>query len=420
MKTIRKILLAVLCACLLLTGCSSGEAAMTFGKTQISENVFRYWLSYYKNIFLNTYKDIDNTAESFAMVLENGQTAEEYLYNQTVENVQMTLICMELFRQNGLSLSSALEEQIDDYVDDILKEYADGNKKTLNAALSVYGVNMNMLREIYRDQEKSGVLFDYMYGTNGTTPVTEEEYTAYYEDNYCHIRHIYVNNQYYYVTDENGNSVSSSESSGLQVNDTIVRINGMRIYTDTDLSYKLQYTNDNDFTVDVRRNGEIVTLEHVRFEDTATTGRLDFWVYGQKPTVGSVLSYAAKNTYSIARMTWVCFLDLIRGNVGFHDMSGPVGIVNAIGEAATLGETLREHVLSLLSLSTLVTINLGFCNLLPLPALDGGRLVFLIIEAIRRKPIKPEHEGMVHLVGMGLLMLLMLAVTYNDIVRLIQ
>ena len=112
MKTIRKILLAVLSACLFLTGCSSGEAAMTFGKTQISENVFRYWLSYYKNIFLNTYKDIDNTAESFAMVLENGQTAEEYLYNQTVENVQMTLICMELFRQNGLSLPSALEEQL--------------------------------------------------------------------------------------------------------------------------------------------------------------------------------------------------------------------------------------------------------------------------------------------------------------------
>ena len=72
---------------------------------------------------------------------------------------------------------------------------------------------MNMLREIYRDQEKSGVLFDYMYGTNGTTPVTEEEYDAYYEDNYCHIRHIYVNNQYYYVTDENGNSVFDDKGS---------------------------------------------------------------------------------------------------------------------------------------------------------------------------------------------------------------
>ena len=212
-KTIQRILLAGLSACLLLSGCASGETAMTYGKTQISENVFRYWLSYYKNIFLKTYKDIDNTAESFAMVLENGQTAEEYLYSQTVENVQMTLICMELFRQNELSLPSALEKQIDDYVDDILKEYADGNKKTLNAALSVYGVNMNMLREIYRDQEKSGVLFDYMYGTNGTTPVTEEEYNAYYEDNYCHIRHIYVNNQYYYVTDENGNSVFDDKGS---------------------------------------------------------------------------------------------------------------------------------------------------------------------------------------------------------------
>lgn len=207
MKTIRKILLAILSACLLLSGCASSETVMTYGKTQISENVFRYWLSYYKNIFLNTYKDLKNTTESFAAVLENGQTAEEYLYSQTVENVQMTLICMELFRQNGLSLPSALEKQIDDYVDDILKEYADGNKKTLNAALAVYGVNINMLRDIYRDQEKSGVLFDYMYGKNGIIPVTEAEYTAYYEDNYCHIRHIYVNNQYYYVTDENGNSV---------------------------------------------------------------------------------------------------------------------------------------------------------------------------------------------------------------------
>ena len=204
---IKKILLAALSACLLCTGCASGETAMSYGKTEISENVFRYWLSYYKNSFLNTYKDLKNTADSFATVLPNGETTEDYLYRQTVEDVKMTLICMELFRENGLTLSDALETQIDDYVDDILKEYAGGNKKTLNAALATYGVNMDMLRQIYRDQEKSGALFDYMYGENGTTPVTEEDYTAYYEENYCHIRHIYVNNQYYYVTDENGNSV---------------------------------------------------------------------------------------------------------------------------------------------------------------------------------------------------------------------
>mgnify|MGYP004653557059 CR=1 FL=1 len=204
---IKNILLAALSACLLCTGCASGETAMSYGKTEISENVFRYWLSYYKNSFLNTYTDLKNTADSFATVLPNGETAETYLYDQTVENVKMTLICMELFRENGLTLSDALETQIDDYVDDILKEYAGGNKKTLNAALATYGVNMDMLRQIYRDQEKSGALFDYMYGENGTTPVTEEDYTAYYEENYCHVRHIYVNNQYYYMTDENGYSV---------------------------------------------------------------------------------------------------------------------------------------------------------------------------------------------------------------------
>lgn len=192
---------------ILLSGCSMGQTAMTYGKTEISENTFRYWLSYYKNIYLSTYKDIQNTAESFSTVLENGQTAEEYLYQQTVENIKMTLICMELFRQNGLSLSASLEQQIDDYIDDLLKEYAGGSKKTLNAALSTYGVNMTMLRDIYRDQEKSGALFSYMYGENGTMVVTESDYASYYTDNYCHIRHIYVNNQYYYVTDENGNSV---------------------------------------------------------------------------------------------------------------------------------------------------------------------------------------------------------------------
>ena len=129
MKSIRKFLLAVLSASLLLNGCASSETAMSYGKTQISENVFRYWLSYYKNTFLNTYKDLTNTVESFQMVLENGQTAEEYLYAQTIENVKMTLICMELFRENELRLPETLEKQIDDYVDDILKEYAKENRK---------------------------------------------------------------------------------------------------------------------------------------------------------------------------------------------------------------------------------------------------------------------------------------------------
>ena len=94
--------------------------------------------------------------------------------------------------------------------------------------------------------------------------------------------------------------------------------------------------------------------------------------------------------------------------------------MTTIGEAVSYGETFRQHLLSVLSLASFITINVGIFNLLPIPALDGARIVFLLVEAIRRKPVPPEREGMVHLAGMALLMLLMIAVTAQDILRLIQ
>ena len=219
-------------------------------------------------------------------------------------------------------------------------------------------------------------------------------------------------------TDEAGASTSTSMACGLQVDDEIIRINGMRVFTDTDISYKLQYTEDSNFTVVVRRDGELVTLHDVEFKDTATEGRLDFYVYPQEKTVANVLSYAARDTISTARIIWMSLFDLLTGKYGFHDLSGPVGIVSAIGDAATFGETFRQHAMSLMSLMTMITINVGIFNLLPLPALDGGRLVFLAVEGVRRKPIKPEHEGMVHFIGLALLLLLMVAVTFNDVANL--
>nr|MBQ4318636.1 site-2 protease family protein [Clostridia bacterium] len=93
--------------------------------------------------------------------------------------------------------------------------------------------------------------------------------------------------------------------------------------------------------------------------------------------------------------------------------SGPVGVTTAIGEAAKSG-----GIMNVLNLCALITINLGIFNLFPLPALDGGRIVFLVIEWIRGKPLKPEYEGYVHFVGIVLLMLLMVFITYKDIMRL--
>lgn len=96
------------------------------------------------------------------------------------------------------------------------------------------------------------------------------------------------------------------------------------------------------------------------------------------------------------------------------EMSGPVGITSELGNAAKKDDGGKM----LLSLVVLITVNLGICNLLPIPALDGGRLLFLLIEAIRRKPMNPKYEGYVHLIGFALLMLLFVFVTYQDVLRL--
>ena len=214
--------------------------------------------------------------------------------------------------------------------------------------------------------------------------------------------------------------ISTCADTGLQVGDTILKIDGMRILTDTDLSYKLSSSENDTMEVVVRRDGKKVTLDAVTFRNKLNDTRLDFYVESVKLTPWSVISYSFLDTISTGRLIWSSLRDLVTGKYGFHDLSGPVGIVSTIGEAASYGETFKQHLTSVLSLASFITVNVGIFNLLPIPALDGARLVFLVVEAIRRKPIPPEKEGMVHFAGMALLFLLMIAVTFQDITRLFQ
>ena len=225
------------------------------------------------------------------------------------------------------------------------------------------------------------------------------------------------------VENEQGEIVeytSSSYECGLREGDVIHSLNGLRIFSATDLSYKLSSTNEETFDVEVIRDGKKITIDDVKFEDTKNGGRIDFYLTGLDRTPLNVLNYSVKDTISTARLIWISLLDLIKGRYGVNELSGPVGIVSTIGEAASVGDTIKENVLSLINLTIFITINVGVCNMLPIPALDGGRFVFLLIEAIRRKPVKPEHEGYVHLAGMLLLFALMIFATYNDILRLIK
>jgi regulator of sigma E protease len=200
----------------------------------------------------------------------------------------------------------------------------------------------------------------------------------------------------------------------------------MRIFTAMDMSY--QFTNDEDGTYDitVKRNGERVLLKDVQLKVEDNTVHYDFWVYPGEITVGSVTVQAFKQTATDARLIYISLIDMVRGKYSVKDMSGPVGIVDSIGsviESETDADTGKinwsELADSMLTLAAFITINVGIFNLLPLPALDGGRLIFLIIEAIRRKPVKPEHEGMVHAIGMALLLILMIVITVSDVIKLV-
>lgn len=131
-------------------------------------------------------------------------------------------------------------------------------------------------------------------------------------------------------------------------------------------------------------------------------------------SVPNILKHSFYRSTSTVKMIWQSLFDLITGRYGFEAVSGPVGVTGAIGEAAS------ESFSYLVYLSVVISMNLGIFNLLPFPALDGGRLMFILLEMIRRKPIKPEYEGYVHFAGIIILFSLMLLVTFKDIAGLIR
>ena len=108
--------------------------------------------------------------------------------------------------------------------------------------------------------------------------------------------------------------------------------------------------------------------------------------------------------------------DMLSGRMGLNNLSGPVGVAGVINDAVHSG---RDSILNILFIVATLTLNLGIFNLLPLPALDGGRLFFMLIELIRGKPVPPEKEGLVHTIGFALLLLLAAAVSYSDIMKLV-
>ena len=205
---------------------------------------------------------------------------------------------------------------------------------------------------------------------------------------------------------------------GLQAGDEIVAVNGRHCFVANDMLYELMRTESCRANFTVRRDGRLVELPDVRFdtwqdEQGQTHMTLGFTVYGLKKTPLNVLKESANSVIYYGRIIYTSLADLLRGRESINDLSGPVGIVTAIGQAASYG---WEDVAELL---VLITINLGVFNLLPFPALDGGKIVFLLIEAVTGHAVPEKIQSSLTVAAFALLFGLMLFATYNDIVRIV-
>ena len=169
-----------------------------------------------------------------------------------------------------------------------------------------------------------------------------------------------------------------------------------------------------NYTVDYKENS--VPKEVIGKSYTETRYIIGFEAKREEITALNVIPEAWKYTRYVIKSIFSAIGDIISGKMGVNSLSGPVGVATVIGEAVNSG---KNSLLNILFIVAALTVNLGIFNLLPLPALDGGRLFFMIIEFIRRKPIPPEKEGMVHTIGLVLLLMLAVFVCYSDIMKIV-
>ena len=204
---------------------------------------------------------------------------------------------------------------------------------------------------------------------------------------------------------------------GLQPGDEILAVNGRRCFIANDIVYELVRTRNTQADFTVLRDGQKVELPGVRFDtyqDEAGGTHMDigFVVYALEKTPANVWKESLNSELYYGRIIFTTLVDLLRGRESINNLSGPVGIVSAISQAASYGLT------DLLEMLVLITVNVGVFNLLPIPALDGGRLVFLAAEAVIRRPVSQRLQEGLTVATFILLFGLMIFATYNDVIRL--
>ena len=218
---------------------------------------------------------------------------------------------------------------------------------------------------------------------------------------------------------------------GLQVGDRLVSIDGERVYVYSDVSLLLGLNNTGVFDLVVDRSGEKVRLDDFAMERQTYTDQSGnaYSGYGlffgaAEATFGDKLAYAWNNAVDFVRLVRLSLQMLVNGQAGLKDLSGPVGIVSTMVQVGEQSESTRAAVENIAYIGALVAVNLAVMNLLPLPALDGGRIFFLVVNAVAmllfKKKIPAKYENYIHFAGLVLLLALMVVLVFSDVGKLIR
>ena len=212
---------------------------------------------------------------------------------------------------------------------------------------------------------------------------------------------------------------------GLHEGDELYKIDGRRVFIYSDVSMLLGRNTTGVFDLTVKRDGKLVELENFKMVpveytiDGETVMMYGFTFTRAEKTVGGVLKNAWNTSMDFARLVWMGLEDLISGMVSVKEMSGPVGIVSTIVDTGKNSATVADGLLNVAYLGAFIAINLAVMNMLPLPALDGGRIFLLLVgtvfTAITKKKIPSKYEGYIHAAGMIILLAFMALVTFKDV-----
>lgn len=212
----------------------------------------------------------------------------------------------------------------------------------------------------------------------------------------------------------------------LQAGDRLLKIDGRRIYQFSDVSDFLS-RGDGTYDIVLRRDGKRVTLENFEFVPVEYEGE-ETKMYGiyfgyDEATFTNTVRYSWNTAMEFGRLVWMSLEQIVEGKVTVDDMAGPVGIVNLMTETAEAAVSTSAAIMDILYLGAFIAVNLAIMNMLPIPALDGGRVFLLIvtwiIESITKKRLNPKYEGYIHALGMVLLLALMAVIMFNDIIRIV-